>query len=1278
MTSPSPFAGFWQAGFEGADHVNGSAQVLCLNSATGHLADAGGDYRRMARLGLRSARESAGWRSIERQGPGRYDFTSVGLRARAAQAQDVQLLWSFFHYGMPDGLDIFAPDFVPRFADYAHALATFLAPFHGDDFPPVYTPINEISFLCWAVCETGLMYPHVGDRAHDGYPLKMQLARAAIAAVDAIHAADQRARILSVDPLVHVIGETPEDTDAAVREAEYQFQAWDMIAGRLEPQLGGSMRHLDLVGVNYYPYNQWIVGSRRALDWPHDLRRRPLSMLLADLHARYGRPVAISETSHTDAQRGPWLLDVCAEVERARAQGVPVEAVCLYPALDRPDWERPEHWHRSGLWHVCQDSLQRRLDPDYAQALALAQHQRRCADRPPSQVPRSTMKTLIVFSHLRWAFVYQRPQHLLSRVAAHWDILFVEEPVHGAPALEVSTPAPGVTVLQPRTRAEGQGFADTQFETISRLLRDYLIEHRIDRYGVWMYTPMALPLLGGLTPEVIVYDCMDQLSAFQGAPPQLLRRESTLLGIASVVFTGGPSLYDAKRSSSSNVHSLPSSVDASHFAPREEGHVASRLFDGIGHPRLGYYGVIDERLDLDLLARIADADPDWQVCIVGPVVKIDPATLPQRLNLHYLPQQAYDDLPDVLAAWDVCLMPFALNASTEFISPTKTLEYMAAGKPVVSTGVADVRRLYAAGVAIAADADGFIAACRQALAEDTTQRADRTAQQQQLVQQTSWDRAADVVVAQIEQAHGAGIGTKAEEYLAGRRVVPLPRQDGASNRTTREAPVECLIIGAGPTGLSAALHYGKGSVLVEANDTVGGWCRSIDDQGFVFDYAGHIMFSKDADVLALYEKLLGDNLHWQDREAWVYSKGVHTRYPFQGALYGLPTDVLKECIIGAIEARFGPLDGGGATAAPQGPTGALPSDCCGDGSLPEPSEGDVKDHATGGLSTLATKRAPRNFHEFIHEVWGTGVARHFAVPYNLKLWTIPLQDMETSWLGGRVPMPDLDEMIDGALRPVSKPVGPNARFGYPKVGGFQALMDGFLPHLDGELVLSTRMTALYPERRVAVFSDGRQRSYSTLVSTLPLPELIRLIGDDAPAVVREAAAALRHVSVRCVNLGIGRENITDKHWIYYPEDTVFHRIFVQGNASPGNNPPGGFGLTCEITYSPTKPLPCDDQGLIDRCITECIEVGMLREDDRVLTANVVDMPYAYVIYDHARAANVTLIREWLAERDIVLAGRYSEWEYYNSDHAFLAGKRAAEALRRDSVTTKAATATTEG
>jgi UDP-galactopyranose mutase len=485
---------------------------------------------------------------------------------------------------------------------------------------------------------------------------------------------------------------------------------------------------------------------------------------------------------------------------------------------------------------------------------------------------------------------------------------------------------------------------------------------------------------------------------------------------------------------------------------------------------------------------------------------------------------------------------------------------------------------------------------------------------------------------------------------------------------TSAAPV--VIIGAGPTGLSAAYHLGREALLLEQADRVGGWCRSVEDGGFTFDMAGHIMFSNDPYVHQLYEMLLGENVHWQDREAWIYSKEVYTRYPFQGALYGLPPEIIRECIVGAIEARFGSLQ-------PRHPT----SDPAGEDDYTGPErrgmfEPLLKAKSAGGtgrtlLYTGAERRRPmphkgppRNFEEFIYKVWGAGIARHFAIPYNRKLWAVPLDEMETSWLGGRVPLPNLEEMIDGALSPVPRPMGPNARFGYPLRGGFQALMNGFLPHLEGELRLGTRVTAVSPVRHEVTLQDGGVVPYEALVSTMPLPRLVSLIGAEAPADVRQAAAGLRHVSVRCVNLGVGRPALTEKHWIYYPEDTVFHRIFVQGNASPHCNPPGGFGLTCEITYSDAKPLPADGGELIRRCIADCHRVGIFTPADEVWVANQVDMPVAYVVYDHERAANVNLIREWLGRRDIILAGRYAEWEYYNSDHAFVAGRKAADDARR--------------
>ncbi|MBV9724899.1 MAG: amine oxidase, partial [Gammaproteobacteria bacterium] len=396
----------------------------------------------------------------------------------------------------------------------------------------------------------------------------------------------------------------------------------------------------------------------------------------------------------------------------------------------------------------------------------------------------------------------------------------------------------------------------------------------------------------------------------------------------------------------------------------------------------------------------------------------------------------------------------------------------------------------------------------------------------------------------------------------------------------------------------------------------------------------------------------------QNREAWIYSKGVHTRYPFQGALYGLPPEIVAECIVGAVEARIGPLRGHAAPAdagsSPAACKAESLTDCCADGIA----------ESTTPLARIGTAAAaPANFEEFIYRVWGKGVARHFALPYNRKLWTVPLSEMETSWLGGRVPLPDLQEMIEGALRPTPKPMGPNARFGYPLRGGFQALMSGFLPHLRGELLLNARVMRVFPAERCLLLEDGSEWHYEKLISTMPLPLLVQAMGELAPAGIQQAAKRLRHVSVRCVNLGIGRSGLSDKHWIYYPEATVFHRIFLQGNASPHNNPPGGFGLTCEISYSPSKPLPCEGDALVQRCIADCIAVGLLRPDDAVLTANQVDMPYAYVVYDHVRREMVTRIRSWAALHDIILAGRYSEWEYYNSDHAFLAGRKAADTAR---------------
>ena len=1258
--SAAPFLSYWQAGYEGADHINHAGQALSMNQSNDHLGRVRQDYALLRQFGIRTVRESVGWRLVEHAG--RFDFSSLEERARVAQEMGLQICWTFCHYGWPLDVDIFSPQFVSRFARLCGALCAYLAPF--SDAAPVYSPINEISFTSWGLSVHMFTCTNM-NRADAGVEGKRQLVRATIAGCDAIWKVNPQARILQCDPLIHVTAPPgrPDWAASAARWDESQFEAFDMLCGKAAPELGGAPRYLDLIGVNYYHGNQWESGSNVRLWWHlDDPRRIPLHQLLLTVCRRYQRPVLLAETSHVGSGRGAWIREMAQETALARQHGGDVRGIGIYPVIDRPDWEDANFWHHSGVWDVAlagPDRLQRVVCAPYAMALRQAQRltEKLCSTYAPSGPERDHMQTIIVFSHLRWDFVYQRPQQLLSRLAQFYHVVFVEEPIYhaGSSSLKQSTPAPNVTVCQPHTPVHAPGFHDDQLAELHSLLKPVT---PLDDPIVWFYTPMALPLLLNLHPRLVVYDCMDELAAFKNAPKQLLQRETALLGRADLVFAGGPSLYEAKRERHSNAHCFASSVDVVHFEQALDRANVHPLHHDIGHPRLGYYGVIDERFDPDLIAALADAHSNWQIVLVGPVVKIDPATLPQRQNIHYLGQQSYKALPQFLAGWDVCLLPFALNEATRFISPTKVLEYMAAQLPIVSTNIADVAVPYADSVAIALDTPGFIAACEAALAATPEQRAASAMKMQAIVSATSWDATVDHMHALLESTQpgphraDAGPGSPAAPAAPNVNTLPSPAQ---------MAPVQCVIIGAGPTGLSAAYHLGPDTLLLEKNASVGGWCRSISAHGFTFDHAGHIMFSNDPYVKQLYRILLGPNLHWQDREAWVYSKEVYTRYPFQGALYGLPPNVIKECIMGAIEARFGPGGQPGSTGAQAAPApacadGKAIEDCCGDGSV-ELAEGE------------RVAQAPKNFEEFIYQVWGAGIAKHFAIPYNRKLWTVPLADMETSWLGGRVPLPNLDEMVDGALEPITKPVGPNARFGYPLEGGFQALMSGFLPHITGTLELNADVVLLAPRQHVVGLADGRRFRYQHLISTMPLPELIRLIGDAAPDEVRAAARALKHVSVRCVNLGIGRPDVTDKHWIYYPEETIFHRIFVQGNASPHNNPPGGFGLTCEITYSPTKPLPVDGDELIARCMADCVKVGLLHEHDTVLTANLVDMPYAYVVYDHARAANVATIKSWLASYDIVLSGRYSEWEYYNSDHAFIAGKRAAEGIasERDNV-----------
>ena len=371
---------------------------------------------------------------------------------------------------------------------------------------------------------------------------------------------------------------------------------------------------------------------------------------------------------------------------------------------------------------------------------------------------------LVCLSHLRWDHVFQRPHHLMSRAAIGRRVFYVEEPLEGERRRMAATARGDVTLLTPIVPP---GLPDgTRRRLIGALLRDYLAGHRVVDPTLWYYTPLALRWTDGLPASAVVYDCMDELSAFREAAPELPELERRLLAQADVVFTGGQALWDAKRRRHPEVHALPSAVDARHFAQARRPQPDPADQASIPHPRLGWFGVIDERVDLELVRDVARQRPDWAIVLVGPIAKIAESDIPAEPNVHWLGQKSYDELPAYLAGWDVAIMPFARNTATAFISPTKTPEYLAGGRPVVSTSIADVVRPYGVRglVRIADDATAFVAACEAAMAEDPASRI----------------RAADAFLAGISwDATWAAMDRHVQRAIARRAVQGTPTGTGA-------------------------------------------------------------------------------------------------------------------------------------------------------------------------------------------------------------------------------------------------------------------------------------------------------------------------------------------------------------------------------------------------------------------------------------------------------------------------------------------------------------------
>ena len=446
--------------------------------------------------------------------------------------------------------------------------------------------------------------------------------------------------------------------------------------------------------------------------------------------------------------------------------------------------------------------------------------------------------------------------------------------------------------------------------------------------------------------------------------------------------------------------------------------------------------------------------------------------------------------------------------------------------------------------------------------------------------------------------------------------------------TTWHCPT--VIVGAGLCGLSAAYHLQEGKadyLLLERNREVGGLARTVTYDGFSFDHAIHVLYSRDPYATDLIcNVLLEGNTHKQRRRSYCYAAGVYVQYPYQTNNYGLPPTVIVKNILGLIEARY--------------------------------------ERPLGG--------APSHFEAWIYQTYGRGIAEHFMIPYNRRQWAWDLREMSYEWVADRIPMPEIADVLRGALQAQSTRYGSNHEFWYPREGGIEALPRAFLHRIPPErLWLDATVVAVDGLRREVLLADGRRVRYDHLISTMPLPALVALLGDGAPSDIKQCAAGLKHNTVHTVNIGLdGTDLGTEEaaHWIYFSEEgTLFHRASFPCNFSPAMVPPGCSSIQVEISESAYRP--CNRAALVEQSLTHLVRVGILKEGDarptsdggRVRVARVVTLDPAYIIYDVKHRENTQAVKSYLRGLGIVTSGRFGEWEYLNMDHAILSGKAAAEA-----------------
>lgn len=429
-----------------------------------------------------------------------------------------------------------------------------------------------------------------------------------------------------------------------------------------------------------------------------------------------------------------------------------------------------------------------------------------------------------------------------------------------------------------------------------------------------------------------------------------------------------------------------------------------------------------------------------------------------------------------------------------------------------------------------------------------------------------------------------------------------------------------VILGGGLAGLSAAYSLQSAGQsewqVFERNKTPGGLARTMEVDGYRFDYGPHILFTIDEEIRELIQDLLGGNFHAQDREAYIYhhAHDLYTRFPFQAHLHGLPTSIVADCLSGLV--------------------------------------GAVEKQARGEFN-------PTNYEEWMRGFFGDGIADHLMIPYAKKIWTIEPNLMDFSWIGRRVPTPNYERIISGALSDEVDQVGVTAQFWYTKRGGIEPLPRALAARVQNLHLERTAVKIELPAKQV-VFDDGEVVPFRRLVYSLPLPFLPRFV-DNLPPGVRAACEGLEYQGIYCINLGIDREQISDKHWIYYYEDVFpFHRLSLPANFSPDTVPPGKSSIATEVAFSKYRPL--DKDTVVEKTIDALKAARLITDDDTIELVHTEEIFPAYVIYDLNHATNVEIIRGWLRENDIWNVGRFGEWQYFNMDHSMRSGRRAAEEI----------------